>query len=93
MSGPPALLVPVRVQARSKRRGIEGVEGGRLRVRTNAPPADGRANIDVARLLADAFGVPVSRVRLTRGAGSRLKTFEVLRPRLEPDWTSELHFS
>lgn len=90
---PGSLLVPVRVQARSSRRCIDGVVDGRLRVRTTAPPTAGRANDDVCRQLAKAFGVPASRVRLKSGATARAKSFLVDDPARMPDWTRQLDFS
>lgn len=53
---------------------IVGWHGNRLKVRTTAPPAGGRANRAVARLLEDALG---REVVLVVGAGSRSKVFLV----------------
>ncbi|MGH2597103.1 MAG: DUF167 domain-containing protein [Actinomycetota bacterium] len=41
------------------------------------PPKGGRATDEAARALAEAFGVPRTRVRLRSGARSRKKVFEV----------------
>jgi len=71
------LLVRVHVQPRARREAIEGVRAGRLLVRVKAPPAGGRANAAVVRLLARACGVAPSRVELVRGAGGREKTLRV----------------
>lgn len=89
---PARLLVPVRVQPRSSRQSIDGVVAGRLKIRTTAPPADGRANDDVARQLARAFGVPPSRVALKSGATGRSKTYIVTDPAKIPDWVEQLDF-
>lgn len=83
------ILIPVRVQARSSKREIDGIVDGRVRVRTSAPPADGRANKDVAAQLAGAFRVPQSRVSLKSGARSRNKTFVVIEPAFFPDWVED----
>jgi hypothetical protein len=48
-----------------------------LKVRLTAPPVDDRANAALCRLLADALGVPASRVRIVSGERSRLKRVEV----------------
>jgi uncharacterized protein (TIGR00251 family) len=87
-----SLLIPVRVQARGSSSEIVGVVDGRLKIKTAAPPTDGRANKDVARQLASAFGVPPSRVSLRNGASSRLKTFLVDRPAKSPGWLKDIAF-
>jgi uncharacterized protein (TIGR00251 family) len=69
--------VAVHVQPRSHRSEILGWQGGRLRIRTTAAPADGEANREVARQLARAYGVPPSRVELLRGARGRDKIFRI----------------
>jgi len=86
------LLIPVRVQTGSSKRQIEGLVDGRVRIRTNAPPADGRANKDVARQLANAFQVPPSRVTLKAGARSRNKSFVVTDPAFLPTWVEDAAF-
>lgn len=90
---PEELLVPVRVQPRGSRSEIVGVLDGRVKIRTTAAPSDGQANRDVIRQLANAFGVPPSRVSLKRGATSRLKTFIIDRPGRLPDWLERIDFS
>jgi len=85
------LLVPVRVQARGSRSEIQGVRDGRLRVKTTAPPADGKANKDVMRQLAKEFGVSPSQVTLKSGTTKRNKTFVISRPAVLPSWLSEVN--
>jgi len=86
------LIIPVRVQPRSSRSEITGVTDGRLKVKTNAPPADGRANKDVGRQLAREFNVPPSRVSLKSGASGRNKTFVIENPAAIPDWLTDIAF-
>ncbi len=85
-----SLIVPVRVQPRGSRSEIQGVKDGRLRIKTTAPPADGRANKDVIRQLANEFGVPPSRIALKSGASQRNKTFEISTPAVKPSWLRDL---
>ena len=86
-----SLVVPVRVQPRGSRSEIQGVKYGRLRIKSTAPPADGRANKDVIRQLANEFGVPPSRVALKSGVSQRNKTFEILTPAVMPSWLRDLN--
>lgn len=59
-------------------------DGPALRVSVKSPPVDGRANAEAAALIARAFGVPKSRVMLTRGARSRTKQFAIVNPEKAP---------
>ena len=85
-----SLTVAVRVQARGSRSEIQGVRDGRLRIKTTAAPTDGKANKDVLRQLAKAFGVPPSRIELKSGAAKRDKLFVVTDPVKRPPWLEEL---
>ncbi|MBM3266712.1 MAG: YggU family protein [Candidatus Sericytochromatia bacterium] len=71
------VVLDVRVQPRAGRDGILGVQGDRLRLRVAAPPVDGEATAACRSLLAEAFGVPLSAVRLLKGERSRDKTFAI----------------
>ncbi len=63
----------IRVQPRASRAGIAGERGGAVVVRVNAPPADGRANEAVRKLIARAASVPRGDVEIVRGERSRDK--------------------
>lgn len=67
----------------SRKAGITS-DGETLRVAVKSPPADGRANTEAVALIADAFGVPKSRVALVRGARSRIKQFQITDPDTVP---------
>jgi uncharacterized protein (TIGR00251 family) len=66
-------LLEVRVQPRASRTEFAGLMGDRLRVRLNAPPVDGRANAALLEFVADACGLPKSRVTLEKGQTGRDK--------------------
>jgi uncharacterized protein (TIGR00251 family) len=78
------LVLEVRVQPRSACTEVVGLHGGRLRVRLAAPPTDGRANAALAAFLADAFGVPRSRIVIEHGLASRDKRIRVRSPPTVP---------
>ena len=52
---------------------ITGEENGRLKVRLSAPPAEGKANRELLRLLAKEMGLRKSQARLVSGERSRDK--------------------
>jgi len=66
--------------------GTHGEEGAlRLVIRLAAPPVDGKANAELLRFLAAAFGVPLRQVHLVRGATSRQKSVRIDAPTRRPD--------
>jgi len=69
----------VRVVPRARRPGLERRADGVLVARVAAPPVDGKANAAVCALIAEAYGVPKSRVTVVRGARSREKVVRVVR--------------
>ncbi len=69
--------ISLRVQPNAARSEIVGWYGNALRIRTVAPPTNGRANAAVEDILATALGVPRRGVSIVRGLGSRDKVVEV----------------
>jgi uncharacterized protein (TIGR00251 family) len=65
------------VQPGAAREEIVGERDGALVVRLTAPPAEGRANEALCRLLARRLGVAKTRVAVVRGARSRDKVVRV----------------
>jgi hypothetical protein len=71
------LLIEVRVQPRAARSEIAGLHGGRLRIRLQAPPVDGKANAALVALLAETLGVPRAQVIIEHGHASRDKRVRI----------------
>jgi uncharacterized protein YggU (UPF0235/DUF167 family) len=67
----------VRLRPRGRGDALLGFDGEVLRAQVSAPPAEGRANRALCRLLAKRLGVAPSRVAVVRGAKSRDKLVEV----------------
>ena len=72
-----ALTFAVRVVPRASRSAVAGEHGGALRVRVAAPPVEGAANEELARLLAEEFGVPTRAVEVLSGHASKTKVVRV----------------
>ena len=68
----------VRVQPRSSKTEITGVQDGALRVRLTAPPVEGAANIQCIELLSRKMKVPKRAIRIASGARARRKRLMVL---------------
>jgi hypothetical protein len=80
-----SLELRVQAQTQCRNEGLGDVAGDVLRVRVNAAPVDGKANKRLVVVLADAFGVAKSRVRLVHGARSRLKRIRIDQPQRVPE--------
>ena len=80
------LIFDVRVQPRAATSAIGDVENGRLRVRVSAAPVDNAANEMLTAMLAKAFGVAKSQVRVLAGGHARDKRVAIEAPRRLPDW-------
>ena len=70
---PNGVRLALLVQPRASRSEVVGIHGDALRIRLQAPPADGRANAALVEFLADRLGLPRQAVKLLAGAGSRRK--------------------
>lgn len=55
----------------------DGPQGDVLKIRITAPPADGKANKAVCKLIAAELGVPKTAVDVASGASSRYKRIAV----------------
>jgi uncharacterized protein (TIGR00251 family) len=72
-----AVVLHVHVQPSAGRTAVVGRHGDAVKVRVAAPPVDDRANVAVAELLAELFGIPRADVELVAGGKSRVKRFRL----------------
>jgi len=78
MDGPePPTQLEVRVIPRARKNEVGGERGGRLLVRTTAPPTDDQANASVCKQVAEYLGVPARRVEIASGHRSRDKVLRI----------------
>ncbi len=68
-------LLRLHVQPRASRNKIVGIHGERLKIAVQAPPADGKANKAIQKMLAKTLDIPKAQVVLKSGASSREKSF------------------
>jgi len=76
------IFFQLRLTPRGGRDAIEGWIRGAgdseyLKVRVSAPPEDGKANAALIALLAKAFAMPKSAIRIVRGETARIKTIAI----------------
>ena len=69
--------IQVKVKPNARASVLEEAEDGTWHARLKAPPVDGKANLELIRLVATHFGCPKSGVSIKRGASSRIKWLEV----------------
>lgn len=71
------MIINVRVIPRAKFNRVEVQPDGLVRVHTTTAPTDGKATMDVIKMLAQHYNVPKSSIKLIRGQTSRDKVFEI----------------
>jgi uncharacterized protein (TIGR00251 family) len=87
-----ALVLSLHVQPGAAHTSVGGEHGDALKLRLAAAPVEGKANAELVRWLAQAFGVPRRNVQLLRGETSRAKVVRIVAPSLRPDrrWVSAI---
>lgn len=71
------LVLNIRAVPNAARSQLVGWHGDALKVKLQAPPADGKANTELIRLLADVFEVPPRAITLESGQTSRNKRVHI----------------
>lgn len=71
------MRIRIRVSPSAKKAEVIEIAPGEYRVRVNAKPVDGAANIRLIEILAEHFKVPFGAIRIISGATSREKVIEI----------------
>ena len=69
--------IRVKVKPGSRRSEIEESPDGTWFARVKAPPVDGKANAELAVLVAKCFGVRKAQVSIKSGASGRIKLVQI----------------
>ena len=72
------ICIEVKVEPRSSKKGLAGVLGNKLKVKLTAPPVDGAANEQLVEVLAEAFDIKKSAIKIIRGQSSKTKVVELI---------------
>jgi uncharacterized protein len=76
--GKKGLLLAIRVVPNARKNEIAGFqEEGRVKIRLQAPPVEGRANQALVKFLAKVLQVPASSITIAAGSGSRDKLVSI----------------
>lgn len=71
------IVIEVKVEPRSSKKGIAGVMDNMVKVKLTAPPVEGEANEQLIEVLSELTGVRKSDIRIVRGLSSRRKVVEI----------------
>jgi uncharacterized protein (TIGR00251 family) len=85
------LLLRCRLQPKASCDEIVGLQGERLKIRITAPPIEGRANAQLIKYLAKAFGVAKRDVEILSGELGRSKRVRIHQPTSIPDIIRQLY--
>jgi len=69
--------ISVAVKPNSKEASVEKTGERTFLVRLKSPPKDGKANAELVGILGKYFGVPKSRITISRGVSGRNKTIDI----------------
>jgi len=70
--------IRVKVKPNAREAALEEQQDGTWLARVKAPPVDGKANEALVALIARHFDVRKSRVSIRSGAGTRVKTIDIM---------------
>lgn len=72
------MKIKIRVTPNAKKAEVIELAPGDFKVRVNAKPVDGAANIRLLEIVAEHFKVPFGAIRIISGATSREKVIEII---------------
>ena len=79
------LILHLRIQPKAAKDRFVGPYGDHeYKIALTAPPVEGRANAGLLKFLADAFGLPRSRIHILSGETSRSKRLRLKSPKRLP---------
>jgi uncharacterized protein (TIGR00251 family) len=73
----PTVTVKIKVEPRSSKSGIIGLYGDALKVKLTSPPVEGKANRELAEVLAKECGVSKSDIEIVSGKSSKNKLVRI----------------
>ena len=79
------LLLVCHLQPNASRSEFAGLHGDALKIRIQAPPVEGKANTELVKFLAKAFGVSKRDIEIISGELNRHKRVRITAPAKLPD--------
>jgi uncharacterized protein (TIGR00251 family) len=82
---PGGVRLAVQITPNAKKTEVTGVLDDALKVKLQAQPIEGKANLALVRFLARALSVPASAITITHGHTNKRKLLEVASSTLTPE--------
>ncbi|WP_228345620.1 DUF167 family protein [Venatoribacter cucullus] len=79
------MLLVCHLQPNASRSEFAGLHGDALKIRIQAPPVEGKANTELVKFLAKAFGVGKRDIEIISGELNRHKRVRIAAPAKLPD--------
>lgn len=77
------IVLNIRVVPRAVKDGVQGLLGDALKVRIQAPPVDGKANVYLMKYLSRHWNIPRSDMMILSGEAGRNKRLRINNPSAE----------
>ncbi len=71
------ILLKIKVEPKSSKKGITGIIGDSIKVNLHAPPVGGAANKELIELLAEKINIKKSSIKIIKGQASKEKLVEI----------------
>ena len=84
------MRIAVHIAPNAKRTEVLGVHDGALKIRLQAQPVEGKANVALVKFIASALAVARSSVAITHGHTNQRKLLEVGARDLTPEMAARL---
>lgn len=68
------VIIDVHAQPNASKNQIVGEHGGRLKIKLQSPPVEGKANDCLVEFLSDILGLSKSKIKVIKGETSREKS-------------------
>jgi len=71
------IIIEVKVEPRSSKKGIGGIMDNVLKIKLTAPPVDNEANKQLIEIISDLTGVRKTGIKIIKGLTSKKKIIEI----------------
>jgi uncharacterized protein (TIGR00251 family) len=77
------IVLNIRVVPRASKDSIQGLLGDALKIRIQAPPVEGKANVHLVKFLSKRWKIPRGNIEILSGETGRNKRVRITNPTIE----------